>query len=107
MLLDLNQHLARDPATDRALITHRGQAHFGGTGPKGKTCRECVHWCTFPGTRPDYYGAQKGREIKDQSCREFKRLTQRVGPAVPPDAPACKFFTLTESPPPIFEKRHR
>ena len=25
-------------------ITHKGQAHFAGSGPAGETCKTCRHW---------------------------------------------------------------
>ena len=107
MLLKLDPHLTANSATDKARFTHQGQAHFGGTGPKGKTCRECIHWCTFPGLMPAYYGRQRGFEVKGQACREFGRLMQREGPAVPHDAPSCKHFQLSDDPPPQFDKWRR
>jgi hypothetical protein len=36
--------LHRDDTDLLATRTHMGQAHFAGTGPSGKTCRECVYY---------------------------------------------------------------
>ena len=38
------EHLTMPETLKPVLSTHLGQAHFGGTGPKGKTCRHCEKW---------------------------------------------------------------
>lgn len=75
-LLRINTNLTHGESDfhTQAAITHRGQAHFAGTGPAGMTCAKC----TLHG--------HKGR------CEAFKRLMQKAGPQVPADAAACKYF---------------
>jgi hypothetical protein len=59
-----------------------GMAHFAGTGPGGKTCRDCV----FRG-----YYREHGVK-KHYGCQKFKSLTGNNGPVVQSDWPACRHF---------------
>lgn len=58
----------------------------GGTGPTGKTCRECKHWqCA------GYY-ATSGL-LKNSPCGKYTSMMNGVvGAAVPHYAPSCKYF---------------
>jgi hypothetical protein len=66
-------------------------AHFGGmagpagTGPRGARCGQCVHFGFV--TNDSRWGR----------CREYTRLNEQIGPAVPCDASACVFFKRTPS----------
>ena len=75
--------------------THAGQAHFGGTGPRGKTCRECLHWL--------FNGYLSGKSVlKMANCGKFTKLMNgRIGGVIPHDAAACKYFTAVDNAPPI------
>lgn len=86
--------------------TYPGMAHFAGTGPAGKTCRECIFW-TGCGERVRYYakGGVHGGVIRPQACAKYKELMREVGPAVPFTALACKYFAETATPFPITETR--
>ena len=97
--------------------TQPGMAHIAGTGPEGKTCRECVHWGVpkrirnddgelvepKPGTiQPYAYGP--GGELRKRRCLRFKRLMGGVnGKTVPHYLSACRHFDATSNPPPILE----
>jgi hypothetical protein len=75
--------------------THAGMAHFA-DGPLGAVCADCV-----------FYGAWKriknaSGEIVDTkrvrgACDKYRQLTGKLGPAVPSDAPACKYFVRKEA----------
>ena len=86
--------------------TSPGMAHFSGTGPAGKTCRECAAW-TGCG-KEDGYFARKGRHggiIKPRPCAQYRALMQGdVGPGVPHDSRACKYFSESKSVPPVVAK---
>lgn len=78
-----------------------GMAHFAGTGPGGRTCRQCESWCR---------GAKKFRRDKvseggglhPRRCRSFSRLMQGLdGAGVPHDARACRHFVEASAPPPV------
>lgn len=104
---EIQRHLTSlNPEVDPAQRnTFPGQAHFGSTGPDGAICRECISW-TGCGKESGYY-AKKGMSgggLKPRSCQKFKSLTQGIGPPIPFDAPACKYFELNPSPPPAFSK---
>lgn len=80
-LLGINPKLTHGPGDfhAQAAVTHRGQAHFAGTGPAGAICGSCSH-----------YGG--GKENGRQPCRKFRDLTGKTGPVLPKDASACKYF---------------
>lgn len=66
--------------------TFSGMAFWGGTGPTGKTCRECRLW------HADGYMASSGL-LKDSICDKYKSLTHGTeGLRVPHYAKACKYF---------------
>jgi hypothetical protein len=76
--------------------TFGGMAHFAGTGPEGKTCRECIHWAY----KRDGYHAKSGKHanmIKPQRCLRYSQLSQgKAGEAVPAQASACKYFEQSD-----------
>lgn len=84
--------------------THPGMAHFAGDGPK--TCRECQNW-TGCGREVGYY-AKKGNHggtLKPRPCAKYKELMLgEVGPGVPHNARACKYFSASDQPPSITHK---
>lgn len=78
--------------------THDGQAHLAGTGPSGRTCRECVHWACGRG---EY---KNNGELKSARCNKFSRLTGgRKGREVPHHALACRHFEFSAEPPKAFK----
>jgi hypothetical protein len=83
-LLPVNPYVIRSPAERRELQTYVGMASFAGSGPAGALCGGCGHWLGEPGKN----GAAP--------CAQFRRLTGRGGPRVPPHASACKYFKAKE-----------
>ncbi len=80
---DLSLFGSEDPVIQKASRTHRGMAHFAGTGPSGKTCRECANWVVAAGSRA---------KCKAASCSAYRRMMNgRVGQSFPAAA-ACKYF---------------
>jgi len=70
--------------------THKGQAHFGNSGPFGATCGECV----FLGYYQQHFN-KAGDLIKSThrgGCKKFHELTGKHGELVPANASACKYF---------------
>ena len=77
--------------------TPMGMAFWAGTGPKGKTCRECTSFMF-----PTYYsGGKNGETLKPSTCRKFGELSKREGRAIPHDTESCKYFEQNETPPTI------
>jgi hypothetical protein len=80
-------HLTDTPGSHN--ITARGMAHFAGTGPAGKHCRDC--W--FKGYNchvKNRHGISKSS--RSEGCEKFYRLTGEHGPAVRGDLHACRHF---------------
>lgn len=96
-----------DPSFEsKRQATHPGMAHFAGSGEPGKRCRECTLWTGCAG-ETGYY-AKKGNYggmIKPRACEKYRELMQGVGPGVPHDAAACRFFVENPNPPPIYQKQ--
>lgn len=79
------------PSRDQAIP---GMAYFAGTGPDGKTCKDCEH-------RGYYRQSEKWSEERNcwvtnsyrvQKCAQFKSMTGRHGADVAADCRACKYF---------------
>lgn len=77
--IDSNLTGGDDPARVLAMRTYAGMAFFAGTGPQGERCGGCANW--------------QGSGHKHNPCAQYQRMMQsQVGPKVPYDAGACKFF---------------
>jgi hypothetical protein len=102
--LELMPHGTSLGAHERlAANTHKGMAHFAGSGPDGETCRTCVFW-KFE-KRYFSKGGRHGGQLKPCACRKFKELMNgTTGAEVPHNARACKYWQATESPPSEREK---
>lgn len=73
-----------------------GIAHWAGSGPEGKTCRECTFWSCSKS-----YKRNEG-QLEPRRCRKFPRLSGgTLGAGVPHDTAACKWFGQAASPAPI------
>jgi hypothetical protein len=95
-----------DPELERKQAqTHSGMAHWAGTGPQGKTCRECKHWQLVQGMG-SYYGENgiHGGSLKPRLCFKYMALTDTTGDFVPHHAAACRHFEESAKPPPIRER---
>lgn len=68
--------------------TFPGMAHFAGTGPDGKCCKDCLHWYTLS------RGGNKIHDTRtDRPCWKYKRMTDdKVDRRIMPGASACKYF---------------
>lgn len=101
----LSDHLTAGPHDRAARDTFPGQAHFAGTGPQLKTCRECAYW-DHAGLH--HYHSKRGMfggAIKPARCRKFQELTGSAGDKVPDDAVACKHFSPATVVPNRFARR--
>jgi hypothetical protein len=83
-----------------ARATYPGMAHFAGSGPPQKTCRECAF---FDHAKNDYYASGKHRgRIKPAKCRKYRALMSVVGARIPHDAAACRHFNQADPAPEQF-----
>jgi len=91
--LDLSSYLTRgysETLEYQLRSTHRGQAHFGNTGPLGANCGECE----FLGYYQKHFN-KAGDTVRTSyrgGCQKFFELTGKHGAIVPTSAPACRYF---------------
>lgn len=100
----ISDFLTSSPFDAAARQTHPGQAHFAGSGPAGKTCRECIF---YGHTKGGYY-ASRGKWrglILPAPCKKYRQMTQETGPNVPDSAMACKYFEENTAPPSKYAKQ--
>lgn len=84
-------------ASAQHAATCSGMAHFAGTGPAGRTCRECAKW----GTAVRFY-RRTGGELRRRRCARFSELAQgRIGAPVGHHRAACRHFALNPDAPPV------
>lgn len=91
--------------------TFLGQAHIAGTGPEGKTCRECVFWCLKRWRKveygyeeyrvaPGHFGKRHKKtpsELKKAKCN--RPILNKANRLIPHHAKACRLFEQAENPP--------
>ena len=91
--------------------TYLGMAHIAGTGPEGRTCRECVFWRgerkirdrsgkvidTVVGYAYFSKGHPDAGTLKRQLCR--RPMTGKPKRGVPHDAMCCRLFVEDPQPP--------
>ena len=90
---------------DLAARTPPGMAHFPGTGPKGRTCRECEHYSNegrYIAGSPTH---AKG-ELKLGRCKKYRRMmgNRYSGLTFRHNTPSCKYFSEAENIPSIIER---
>jgi hypothetical protein len=80
-----------NPALDRLIWqTKPGQAHWAGTGPEDKRCRECRY---FDHRERRYTDGT----LMPAPCAMYRRLTNGTqGNSIPHDAYSCKYFEAAE-----------
>lgn len=97
----INPHLKRHDHDDMIEKTFLGQAHIAGTGPKGKTCRECEWWHGHKGQHPGYYSHKhkdKPLEAKKANCN--RPIANKPKKRIPHYAIACRLFVENPNPMP-------
>ena len=88
----------RSPA---GVLTPAGMAHWAGSGPAFKTCRECRSWVSIGKWREE--GPGSSGEPLPSRCRKYKTLgmEKSFGPPIPHDTLACKHFEEAAKPQPL------
>ncbi len=106
----LDPHLTKPQGEELAAMqaaTVPGMAFWAGSGPAGRTCRECVHWCSGKVARRHTkrsaavkHSGVKAGSLLDQKCNKFARLSyDKEGDAFNNATPACKYFEENATPP--------
>lgn len=83
--------------------TPAGMAHWAGTGPEGKTCRECSNY-VFNG-----YTSSKvsnGGALKKGPCQKYVDRFGK-GKNFPFETSSCKYFEQNKNPPTITDQRKK
>ena len=102
-------HMTMPESMAKIDATHLGQAHFGGTGPEGTTCRQCSKWGLIrqgsDKVEHTYVaGCERGMMVLDrQKCRH--PIANKADRRVPHEAQSCIFFAENETPPVIERKK--
>ena len=94
----VSDHLTESPFDSAARATHPGMAHFAGSGPQFKTCRECIFWAHEQFDYRSKNGKYSGL-IKPARCKKYRALMHEEGGQIPDDARACKYFEQNATPP--------
>jgi hypothetical protein len=71
--------------------THAGQAHFA-NGPLGAVCGMCVHYGCWQ-QQKNAAGDVVNTSRVSGACAKYKELAGKIGPAVPPEAAGCRYFS--------------
>ena len=114
--LVFSEYLTTAPMDGRIRETYLGQAHIAGTGPEGRTCRECIYWRVFGKRRhgdsyveyvkePAYFGkkhAKTPNELKKQRCT--RPILNKANRLIPHHASSCRLFEAMDNPPPAIKQ---
>lgn len=84
--------------TEQINKTVPGMAHWAGTGPKGKTCRECISFATTGQRYASKGGKHAKGELMPSRCAAYRRLKGEAGKPVPHWKQACKHFEPSPNP---------
>jgi hypothetical protein len=75
----------------RIAETPAGMAHWRGSGPDGKFCKDCREMF-----RSDDEVRREGGGIRSRRCQKFSRLMGAGGRAIPAMTPACIYFETND-----------
>lgn len=77
-------HLVDIPGTPKRSDAKPGMAHFAGSGPPGKTCKQCQHF-------GDVYDQHNDKYI--DRCQKYQQLMGgKVGARISDEYAACRHF---------------
>jgi hypothetical protein len=73
-----------------------GMAHFAGSGPPGKTCKDCKHRGYRRRSLKEHWDAVTGEAFDKfyrwAGCAMYRKLTGRHGKPIEGDNRSCKYF---------------
>lgn len=94
--LEMKPKLKPPPVPDYMVSTNPGleaqrratppgaMAHWSGSGPRGAVCGKCLEFGDI--------GDDDGTHIKRNRCHKYHQLMGKIGEAILPNTPACKYF---------------
>lgn len=103
--LDFGAGLKPLPHEDKIRATYLGQAHIAGTGPEGKTCRECAFWGVCKSSTivsPGHYAKSNKKmagQLKKGGCHRM--VHRKVNRKYPHTASACRLFEPADNVPAV------
>lgn len=94
-------------AEQRAMIggTAAGMAHWAGTGPVGKTCRECEFLYGVTAFGAERYPPRDAGELRARRCHKRTLLSGVEGEPIHPSSSACRYFVENPKPPAMHARR--
>ena len=100
--INVQPHRTKVHANHNQIVhTHKGMAHWSGTGPGNTMCCECKFWhFGMPRTQPSGYS---GCAPKEAICAKWCHMTPikaqpRTAPKVPGVAASCRHFETYKKP---------
>lgn len=108
-------HLTLSELLEPIRKTQIGQAHFAGTGPDGRTCRECRHFFCRSKDGKEYFryqaaaNAPKGpdRDVYLQAAHCNCPIPNKAYRPIDPTQEACRHFSERSEPIAMVQKDHR
>lgn len=104
------EHLTPAPYDGAIRDTYLGQAHIAGTGPEGKTCRECKFWHQWKYSKehkdrvpctPGFFGKKHAKTPLEPKMAYCNRpILNKAKRLIPHSARACRLFEAAELPVP-------
>ena len=108
--LEFSKHLTAATFDEKIKNTFLGQVHIAGTGPSGKTCRECFFYQYVHKGRVapyEYYGGgnkETARQLK--KCRCTYPMPHKAKRGFPHWAKSCSLFQQSKNPPPSVDPKN-
>jgi hypothetical protein len=114
------EHLTEAKFDGQIRDTFLGQAHIAGTGPSGRTCRECRYWHAWKNKNnspfsenpptpvpPGYFSKSHDENpngLKKARCN--RPVLNKAKKAIPHFAKSCRLFEENPEPPPIVRPKN-
>lgn len=100
-----SEHLTAKEVHRPIAETYLGQAHIAGTGPEGKTCRECIFWHVWKSKKLAGGGYRKGARrswlFRRAPCQDAVRAEESPLQSADPEQGQSPDPAYRESLPPV------
>lgn len=100
--MKITPFMTRATYDDAIEATEIGMAHIAGTGPAGRTCRECIFWRKYDKelmtyVYPEHGSLKSGGQIKKAFCQRSGTHPHRL---ISHSNFACRLFVASDVEPP-------